>query len=187
MASLTRQRLEALRMRHPDPPRVFVETGTYQGKTTRLALAQFDTVYTIELDAVLFEAAHRALAPLGALCYPGDSRFLIPVLAQQIRERVFWYLDAHWYQPATGIVVAGQEEGLPLWDELAAIAERPYADVVVVDDVHSFGRSAPTDEWLDVDLERIASRLGRHHEAVILGDQAVVYRSAEAAASVVAG
>lgn len=42
MARMTAEQLQLLRTRYPDPPAVFVETGTYQGKTTRFALEQFN-------------------------------------------------------------------------------------------------------------------------------------------------
>lgn len=173
MAQMTAAQLMALRTRHPEPPRIFVETGTFEGKTTRFALEQFPVVHTIELEHDRFWRALTDLGPAGAQVHHGDSRCWVPRLAQQIESPVFWYLDAHWFNVPG---VAGQREGLPLWDELEAIGERPWPDVVVVDDVHSFGTDQPTAEWWAVSLERIAAYFPGHREAVVLGDQAAVYR-----------
>ncbi len=176
MSRMTGPHLKMIRERHPSAAsiRTFVESGTFHGKTTRLAVEQFTTVHTIELHPDWYANAVRDLGPLGVGCWHGDSAVVIPRLAKEIAEPVFWYLDAHWFKLVPG--VAGQLEGLPLWRELEALAARPYADVVVVDDVASFGRTEPTDEWLDVSLEKIAAYFPGQRENVILRDQAVVYR-----------
>lgn len=177
MALRKPEQLAALHTRHVaslPAPAVFVESGTFHGDLTRLALGRFREVHTIELHMSWHADAVRALGPLGVRCYQGDSATWVPLLAQELVEPVFWFLDAHWFKRAKG--VAGADRPLPLWAELEAIARRPYPDIVVVDDVHCFGTSEPTTEWLEVSLERIASYFPGHREAVILHDQAVVYR-----------
>ena len=176
MARMTGPHLRLIRTRHPSAEAIctFVESGTFHGKTTRLAVEQFAAVHTIELNADWYTEAVRDLVPLGVKCYHGNSADLVPQLASEIEEPVVWYLDAHWFKLVPD--VAGETEGLPLWAELEALAKRPYADVIVVDDVASFGKTEPTPEWIDVSLEKIASYFPGHREAVILRDQAVVYR-----------
>jgi hypothetical protein len=178
MARMTGGHLSALLLRfHGNGhavPAVFVESGTFHGKTTRLAAAQFREVHTIELHPTWYAEAVEQLGALGVHCYHGNSAELVPTLARAIGEPVFWYLDAHWFKRVKD--VAGQGTPLPLWAELEAIAARPYLDIVVVDDVHAFGGSDPTPEWLDVSLERIAGYFPGHREARIALDQAVVYR-----------
>lgn len=169
--------LTRIRMRHQGaqpPPAVFVETGTFHGKTTRWAAEQFREVHTVELHPEWYAMATRELMPLGVRCYLGDSAEVVPRLAQEIAEPALWYLDAHWFTRVAG--VAGQDVPLPLWAELEAIAARQFRDIIAVDDVASFGKSQPTPEWESVSLERIAGYFPAHREAVILGDQAVVYR-----------
>lgn len=155
-------------------PRVFVESGTFHGQLTRMARGCFPVVHTIELHPDWHAAALEELSPLGITCHRGDSAAVVPLLALKLTEPVFWYLDAHWFKRAKG--VAGKDVPLPLWAELGAIAQRAYPDIVVVDDVHCFGKSEPTPEWLDVSLEKIASYFPGHREAAIMGDQAVVWR-----------
>jgi hypothetical protein len=187
MSGMTAARLSAIRARHPGVKhiRVFAETGTYLGQRASLAKGQFDRVYTVELSATLYENAKRAHAERGIVFEQGDSRNVVRRWALELLEPVVWYLDAHWFNGnKAGLVserakagqVAGQGEGLPLWEELDAIAARPYRDVIVVDDVRDFGTEQPTPEWKDVSLSKIASFFPGHREAVVLHDQAVVYR-----------
>ena len=87
--------LDVLRARYGRGPNVFVESGTFHGKTTRWALARFHDVHTIELSEELFAQNATDLAKLGARCHKGDSREIIPRLAGEIHEPVMWFLDAH--------------------------------------------------------------------------------------------
>lgn len=177
MAGLTAEKLAAIHARHTSHRdiRLFVESGTFEGKTTALAAAEFEGVFTCEIKPELYRAACEKLLLLhrnvSLLC--GDSRWAVAWLAKHLDAPVCWYLDAHWFKhPAVG----GQEDGLPLWAELTAIAARAHRDIVVVDDVNDFGLPRPTPEWEAVTLEAIAALFPGHQEAVILHDQAVVYR-----------
>jgi hypothetical protein len=170
--NMTADALRALRDRYEPGPRIFVESGTWHGRTTLMALALFDWVHTIEVSLELHRQYGPALRAAGAICYRGDSAIVVPILARELIGPVFWYLDAHWTEKRAGAV----RVGFPLWTELAAIAARGSAgDVVVVDDAHCFGRADPQPEWLGVSLDSIAALFTRHREATLLGDQAVVY------------
>jgi hypothetical protein len=174
MSGMTEPILRELKDRWFKPPRVFVESGTHKGKTTKLAKRVFPQVHTIELGKHLFDTYSPELREIGVRCWLGNSAVVLPRLARRIDQPVFWFLDAHWFSCQPDI--SGKVQGLPLWAELATIAERNYPDIVVVDDVHDFGTDQPTSEWLDVSLERIAGYFPRYKEAVVLHDQAVVYR-----------
>jgi hypothetical protein len=176
--SLTAETLRTFLARHPgyDRIRTFVETGTYLGHTTAVAAGVFAEVHSVEISAPLFKHAKRTVGLLRHVHLQcGDSREFVADLAQRLEGPVLWFLDAHWFKH-TRHPVGGQAEGLPLWDELAAIAGRPAGDLVVIDDVHVFGRREPTPEWEDVRLETIAAALEPHGEAAILGPHAVIYR-----------
>jgi hypothetical protein len=134
-------------------PRVFVESGTFHGKTTRWAVPRFPVVHTIEWSPGLHARAVQALAPLGVTCHHGDSRQVIPALAASIAERAVWFLDAHWLNNAEA---AGNGTPLPLSDELTALAARPYLDTIIVDDVASFGHEEYQAGWGQVSLTWIA-------------------------------
>jgi len=179
--------LQAITQRHPPAPETFVETGTWIGNTTRLAREHFKTVHTIELSQDLYDAHSPGLTALGVQCHHGDTRDVLPRLAAQLKGPVFWFLDAHATDQCAG-AVSGP---LPLFDELQVLAQRQERDVVVVDDVHCFitHRAAAlkerpqravafkaNPEWNLVSLAKIASFFPGYREAIILGDQGVVYR-----------
>lgn len=150
-----------------DPrPSIAVETGTLHGKTTRKLSSLFERVVTIELSPELYAAAAASMNG-NITCVHGDSAIEVPKLAAQIREPVLWYLDAHWF--ATDAPVANSP--IPIWDELNAILARPYADTIIVDDVHAFGGSG----WEDVTVESIRGYCSERMESSeVRGDQLVV-------------
>jgi len=175
--------LEAIQTRHLEYAgiRVFVETGTFYAKTALLARTLFPIVHTVELSEHLYNRAVQLYGGRpGLFFHLGDSRSVLPELAAALREPAWFYLDAHWFKPNPPIGPVGgaadDAAGFPLWDELRALAARPFPDIVVVDDVHDFGTPKPRPEWADVTLERIAALFPACREAVILADQAVVYR-----------
>jgi len=186
MSGMTKARLTAILAGHPPAPQIFAETGTFYGERAALATELFNAVYTVELSPTLYQAARSRYAALPIHFVLGDSREVVPQWARTIPAPVCWYLDAHWFDLNRGRTRAGAAraaaaqvagaDGLPLWDELAAIATRPYRDIIIVDDARDFGTNAPTVEWESISLERIAAYFPDHQEAVIVVDQAVVYR-----------
>lgn len=178
MARITPAQLRAIVTRHTKrPPRVFVETGTFKGKTTRFALSLglFEQVHTIEIHDGNYQLAVEQLQPLGVQCHHGDSADVLPQLAREISRPCVFFLDAHW--GTTSPDMGGADKPLPLWVELDAIAARRRADIVIVDDVKTFGQSLPTPEWENVSLTTIAARFEKRRviESIIMFDQAVVY------------
>ena len=165
--------LDVLRLRYEPNPKVFVETGTFHGKTATWASERFAVVHTIELSPALHTVAAAALTPVGVICHLGDTREHLPRLAKEIDEPVFWFLDAHWLDQPDA---AGKGTMLPLHDELAALAKRPYADVIVVDDVASFGREDYQPGWGEVALDWIAGHFPQPRLTTRYKDVAVVYR-----------
>lgn len=138
-----------------------VETGLMHGEQLELCAQFFKHTVGIELDKGLADSV-RARVPK-AHVLQGDSRVELPALARTIDHPVFWMLDAH-YCTVPGHPIAKSK--FPLWDELIAIRARPYKDIVVVDDVHTFGkkrdrlRFGDALEWEGVTMESISSFLG---------------------------
>ena len=174
MARTSIATLRQIRDGHPleITPRVFVETGTLRAETARFARQLYEVVETIELSDALYRAASARYGGDGIRFHHGDSATLLPTILEDHREPVCVYLDAHWF-PSKGVVGEG---AFPLWRELAILAARPYPDIVVVDDVHSFGRAQPTPEWQDVVPSRIAEALGRVVTSRVLDDHFIMYR-----------
>lgn len=177
MAGMTAEHLSAIRryLDGANAPRVFVESGTWHGSTTKLAEAEFEHVETIELNPALHRDAVAMLKPT-TVCHCGNSADVVPMIAQRIAEPVFWYLDAHFFKHKKE-QIAGKEFPLPLWAELDAIAQRPFPDIIVVDDVHLFGvTTGPQPEWAGVTLESIAAKFPGHRRAALMKDQGVVWK-----------
>lgn len=114
---------------------VFVETGTFQGGTTRWASDHFETVHTIERAEGLFNARGPELAKIpGVTPHLGDSRKVLPRILEEIGDRkaVFW-LDSHW----SGGETAGEDDECPVLDELTILSDR-VADIILIDDARLF-------------------------------------------------
>ena len=114
---------------------VFVETGTFQGATTRWAAEVFPTVHTIELSPQLYNQYHYELEKLpGVHTYLGDSAEVLPEIVAQLSAApaLFW-LDGHW----SGNETAGQEQECPLLKELQCLRDRAQ-DLILIDDARLF-------------------------------------------------
>jgi len=155
--------------------RVAVETGTFEAQTTRLLCARFLTVHTIELEPQRWRRCVETMQALGAVFHLGDSAAVLPLLSAAYSDQpVLWYLDAHWFAPSIGRgkwdLPVADVSPFPLWAELEAIAARSQPDLVIVDDVHAFGREEL--EWSAVSSHLIDGRLwDRLDRSAIAGDQ----------------
>lgn len=127
---------------HPDTePEVYIETGTRYGVQLSIAAQEFRHCYGIELDSYCYQRSRDATALLPHVeMRQGDSRQVLPRLCTLLRVPVFFLLDAHYNRQNPPI----PKTEFPLWDELTIIRARGQADIVVVDDSHTFGRERPT-------------------------------------------
>jgi hypothetical protein len=74
-----------------------VETGTYQGCTTRALAAMVPMVHTIEIDPGMFAESGQRLADVpNVRRYHGASPDVLPGLLPQVKKPALYYLDAHW-------------------------------------------------------------------------------------------
>ena len=113
----------------------FVETGTFQGRTTLWASKHFDAVFTIERSEALYALHEEGLRQLkGVRPLLGDSREILPAVVAELGERhaLFW-LDGHW----SGEGTAGADDECPLLGELACLAQRA-GDIILIDDARLF-------------------------------------------------
>lgn len=158
----------------PSHFRFFVETGTYRGKTTRLAASLFERVFTIELSEEIHAATKARLAHLSNVRFlQGDSSARIADLAWAITEPAVFFLDAHY---SGGVTAKGAKE-VPLYDELEQIARRALPDLVIMDDARLFGRSGASQgnaeypgamqfDWTDITVARCLEILQSHGAAL---------------------
>ena len=130
----------------------FVETGTYEGKTSRWAASQFDSVHTIERSEIVYNKFGPALDVFPNLKrHLADSRVVLPKIITQFGNNtgIFW-LDGHW----SGGDTAGANDECPLLDELACLATRT-SDIILIDDARLYLCAPPKPhnpaQWPTVD------------------------------------
>ena len=118
--------------------RVFVETGTYEGRTLRAVRQYFESLYSIELGEDLYrKACDRFRSDPKIFLFQGDSGDRLRDILDMVGDRrcLFW-LDAHY---SRGDTARGSED-TPVLRELHAIARHSRKDhVILVDDARCFG------------------------------------------------
>lgn len=116
---------------------IFIESGTFHGKTTKWAAMHFEFVHTIERSDNLYRLHSSELANIkGVTPHLGDSRDILPKILTAVKDKkcVFW-LDGHW--SGTGSETAGENDQCPLMDELACLSCRKE-DIILIDDARLF-------------------------------------------------
>ena len=118
--------------------RVFVETGTYEGRTLRAVRQYFESLYSIELGEDLYrKACDRFRSDPKIFLFQGDSGDRLRDILDMVGDRrcLFW-LDAHY---SRGDTARGSED-TPVLRELHAITRHSRKDhVILVDDARCFG------------------------------------------------
>jgi hypothetical protein len=155
--------------------RVFVETGTFLGKTISSMATIFEEAHTIELSPSLYQNAKAKFKKLPIHFHLGDSRIIIKQLARSISRRAIWYLDAHW----SGGPTAGNENGqinVPLLDELRVLSQRRPGDLIIIDDTRLFGTKKEAD-WSQISRENIldAMKSSKICELLVDNDRMILY------------
>lgn len=158
---------------------IAVETGTADAEGTLKLFKHFEKVHSIELSPALHAIALERCKDIPNIeLYLADSKIVVPKLAEEIKEPVFWYLDAHW----TSVNYHGMaaKESFPLWEELTIISKRPYPDIIVIDDIHSFGMIRDEEgyeDWADVSVWKMLQQVGFHNvkDANAWNDQFFIY------------
>lgn len=147
------------------PISTVVETGTYRGEFTEVLSKEFGTVITIERSMALARAAQKKFRRSNVTVHLADSRDVLPGLCDSITEPCIWYLDAHAIPNGEGV---GAHDH-PLMQELEIVNKRSQPDVIVVDDVHAFGREEDRSDWSQVTVESILKAVDRvvEHEQVV--------------------
>lgn len=123
--------------------RIFVETGTLQGSTSRAIAEAFGIqVYTIENSDHYFNLAKKNFAGLSNVeIIKGDSGTELARLLQKIDEPAVFWLDAHF----SGGETARNDDGVTTainGETLALINHHVRNHVILIDDARHFG--APT-------------------------------------------
>jgi len=161
------------------PLQVFLETGTFEGESLRLACDVFDECHSVELSPQLYEAASRQFAGrAGVHLHLGKS----PEILRAHRDRlasvpVFFWLDAHW---CAAEQTAGAESQSPLMAELEAIGKLHPQSVVLIDDARLYLCPPPAPhrfaDWPDFHAILTGLQaLSPNHRLMVLNDVILFY------------
>lgn len=116
---------------------VFVETGTFDGRTVQQALdAGFRDVRSVEYNRELYsESMARFISNGRVKLWHGDSVDMLPYMLNDLRAPVTFWLDAHAQGPDTG-----QPHECPLIEELKIISRHQLKNhVIMIDDRRLMG------------------------------------------------
>jgi len=115
---------------------VFIETGTYQGRTALQMAKVFCKCFTIELDPKLYAQANERFAGVDNITsFLGDSALHLPSILAQIHQPAVFWLDAH----DSGSHTARGTKDTPIARELAMIfAHEVKNHVILIDDARTF-------------------------------------------------
>lgn len=128
---------------HKRFPQVFVETGTYHGKTAAAMGHRFNEVHTIELSDLWYQKSVDLLKnQTNVMCHLGDSSDCLDELLQNLKRPAFFYLDAHY----SGADTAFGLEEVPLLRELKVLRARTQKDIIVIDDLRLIGKKGISGE-----------------------------------------
>jgi hypothetical protein len=115
---------------------VFVETGTFHGKTILFVQRHFKHMYSIEICKPLYEdSLKRTKSVKNVSLYLGESEDILMNLRNKINDRALFWLDAHYSGAGTGTA----ETECPILAELSAINKYKRNDnVILIDDAREY-------------------------------------------------
>ncbi len=115
-----------------------VESGTYKGEMIAAMLPHFDHLFTIELAETLHQNAVTRFKGINKVTlYQGDSGQVMPMVVEQLTQSAIFWLDGHYSFGET----AKGSRNTPIYAELTALAQSPYANVILIDDARHFNGS----------------------------------------------
>jgi len=115
---------------------IYIETGTYLGNGIKEVINNYDSIHSIELSQKWYEYNKQQFESNKTVnMHFGDSKKVLPVLLESIKEPVTIFLDAHY----SGTPTAFGEESNPLLHELDLLKSRNYNDIIIIDDCRMLG------------------------------------------------
>jgi len=157
------------------PTRYYIETGAYRGDGIGHVADQYEQVHSVELSKPWYDhCCERFKNNPNVHLHFGNSKTILPELLATMPEPVTIFLDAHY---SAGTTAFGDEErygrsNTPLLTELEILQQRPYDDIIIIDDTRLLGGhgcvngGAETEmwpaylyDWTDVTEEAIWERL----------------------------
>jgi len=115
---------------------IFIETGTYLGKTINAVKKKFQEIYSIELNKALHHKASLKFIRYKHInVVLGDSSEKLPEILSKINGPCLFWLDAHY----SGENTSKTNIETPIIKELQCILNHPNKNhVILIDDCHKF-------------------------------------------------
>lgn len=120
---------------------LFVESGTYLGKSCDAALSHFDHIHTIELDENLYKRAlrHFAQKPQVHLYHGSSEQIFLSLLPTLHEYKILFWLDGH-YSKTAELFNTPYTKSTPIMEELESIRQCNITTaVILIDDLRLFG------------------------------------------------
>jgi hypothetical protein len=119
---------------------IFIETGTFKGRTSVWAAGHFHDVYTIENSRQLFDAAASTLGAYRNIhLLFGNSALQLKNVIEELNQPALFWLDAHW----CGGLTYGDDDPCPLLDEINIIKQSSHSHIIMIDDARFFLKPPP--------------------------------------------
>lgn len=115
----------------------WVETGTFEGKTTSFLRKKYPHVYTIEPQIKLYNAAFKRFSGKNVTLYNDVSENIFPKLLKDFSGNINFWLDGHY----SGDSTFKGKKNCPVEDELIAIEVNLInfnKITILIDDVRCF-------------------------------------------------
>lgn len=153
---------------------VFVETGSYDGRTIQQALdVGFERVISVEIDHDMIQICRERfqLDPRVEI-WEGDSIDKLWDMIKDLNEPITYWLDAHLQEGVSGRVK------VPLIEELNIISQHPLIQdsIIMVDDRRLFGNPDSPNDWQLIIEEVVVSKLH-----TIIHNSIITYEDSKAA------
>ncbi len=116
--------------------KIFIETGTYLGDTIMSLRNNFDKIYSIELDKILFENAKNKFSKYHHIhIFQGDSSDILPDILLKINQPALFWLDGHY----SGGITSKGNLNTPVIKEIELILSHKIKNhVILIDDARLF-------------------------------------------------
>lgn len=156
------------------PLQVFVETGTFEGRSAELVRPFFEKIYTVELSEQYYrKACEKFAGDPGVELFQGDSAHALAALAPKLAHvPVLYWLDAHW---CVAEQTAGEKSQCPMLRELEAIGHLNDQSAIIIDDARLFLTTPPEpheiSDWPEFDaIVRALFGMSSGHSLSVLND-----------------
>jgi hypothetical protein len=151
MPSFTRDKLSKLKCDINEYP-IFLETGTYYGKTIFEMEEYFKNLITIEIKEDLYLNLLKNYKGDKIKFINGESTNIFEHIFKFIQDDTIFFLDAHISATDSGY----GNKVVPLLEEIDLI-NKNYArkGIIIISDVRLFGEKMGNEDWSEINKDKI--------------------------------